>query len=442
MGEVYRARDTKLKREVAIKILPDEFSRDADRVSRFQREAQLLASLNHSNIAQIYGFDESGDTRCIVMEFVDGETLQERLVRGPIPVDETLVMAKQIAAALQAAHDTGVIHRDLKPANVKITQAGTVKVLDFGLAKAFQERQESSRSDSPTLMSAPNTGVILGTAPYMSPEQAKGRMVDKRSDVWAFGAVLYEMLTGKRAFDGDDVSDTLAAVLKGDPDWNALPADVPYHIVTLLKHCLTKDRQQRIADISVVQFLLNEFSLMSPSHSRGRHAIALAAVVLMVVLVAIAGFLWFVARPGAEPTRSVTRFTVTIPSGLSLYTGPGRTSVALSPDGTRLVYAARAGTADSQLYSRTMDQLEAVPVRGTEGGQVPFFSPDGQWIGFFSSDGKMKKVPVGGGTALTICDALVANAPHGCRMTPLFFEPALVRNFGRLQHRAANHKCL
>jgi len=256
MGVVFRAHDTKLQRDVALKLLPDHFVDDPDRLVRFQREAQILASLNHPNIAQIHGLEESDNTRCIVMELVEGETLRDRLKHGPIPVDEALAIAKQIADGLEAAHEKGIIHRDLKPANIKLTPDGQVKVLDFGLAKAFHERPESRLSDSPTLMSASVPGVILGTAAYMAPEQAKGGAADKRSDVWAFGVVLYEMLTGHRAFDGEDVSDTLAAVLKDDPDWKLLPADLPSAIPTLVKRCLAKDRKPRIADIAIAQFLL------------------------------------------------------------------------------------------------------------------------------------------------------------------------------------------
>ena len=230
MGQVYRARDTKLNRDVALKILPDAFAKDPDRFARFTREAQTLASLNHSNIGAIYGIEESGDVRALVMELVEGEDLSQRIARGAIPLDETLPIARQIADALEAAHEQGIIHRDLKPANIKLRPDGTVKVLDFGLAKAMDPVGSTpNMSQSPTITTPAMTqaGMILGTAAYMSPEQAKGRLADKRSDVWAFGCVLYEMLTGKRAFEGDDVSDTLAAVLRGEPDWGALPADTP-----------------------------------------------------------------------------------------------------------------------------------------------------------------------------------------------------------------------
>jgi eukaryotic-like serine/threonine-protein kinase len=268
MGEVYRARDTRLKRDVAIKILPESFAADLDRLARFQREAEVLASLSHPNIAGIYGVEESNGQRALVMELVEGETLADRIARGAIPIDEVLPIAKQIAEALEAAHEQGIIHRDLKPVNIKVRADGTVKVLDFGLAKLSEPTAATGTNPSPLSLSPTITspalmtgvGVLLGTAAYMSPEQAKGRTADKRSDVWAFGCVLYEMLTGKRAFDGEDVADTLAAVLRGAPDPAALPDDVPHSIRTLVARCLEKDRWKRIADISIALFLIDEAS--------------------------------------------------------------------------------------------------------------------------------------------------------------------------------------
>src|SRR5262244_4036555 len=261
MGEVYRARDRKLDRDVALKALPDSFVHDPDRLARFQREAKVLASLNHPNIAHIHGLEESDGIRALVMELVEGEDLAQRLTRGAIPIDEALPIAKQIAEALEAAHEQGIIHRDLKPANIKVRDDGTVKVLDFGLAKALEPASPSQVdvTNSPTITTpAQMTGVgtILGTAAYMSPEQAKGRAADKRSDVWAFGCVCYEMLTGRRAFDGEDVSDTMAAVLRAEPDWNRLPVNVPDHIRLLLRRCCEKDRGQRVSDMSVARFLI------------------------------------------------------------------------------------------------------------------------------------------------------------------------------------------
>src|SRR6185503_9231289 len=277
MGEVYRARDTRLNRDVAIKILPDLFAADADRVARFQREAQVLASLNHPNIGQIHGLEEVPPTgaghvgsKALVLELVDGPTLADLIAKGPIPIDDMLPIARQIAEALEAAHEHGIVHRDLKPANIKLTADSTVKVLDFGLAKAEPVAgsglSASGLSMSPTITSPAMTmgGVILGTAAYMSPEQAKGKPVDKRADIWAFGCVVFEMLTGTRAFDGDDVSDTLAAILRGEPDWNRLPPHVPAGLVVLLKRCLEKDRRNRVADIAAARFVLNEPAIINP----------------------------------------------------------------------------------------------------------------------------------------------------------------------------------
>src|SRR5262245_16130327 len=259
MGEVYRARDTRLHRDVALKVLPEAFTLDADRLARFKREAQVLASLNHSNIAGIYGLEESDGVQALVLELVEGPTLADRTAHGPIPLDEALPIAHQMAEALQAAHESGIIHRDLKPANVKVRDDGTVKVLDFGLAKALEPAGVApGATQSPTITTPAMTkaGLILGTAAYMAPEQAKGRAADKRSDIWAFGCVLYEMLTGRRAFEADDVSETLANVLKTDPDWSVLPPETPPAIRTLLQSCLTKDRQRRAADISTALFVL------------------------------------------------------------------------------------------------------------------------------------------------------------------------------------------
>src|SRR3989475_3237420 len=271
MGEVYRARDTKLNRDVALKILPELFALDPDRLARFAREAQVLASLNHPNIAAIYGFEESNATRALVLELVEGPTLADRIAHGPIPLDDALPIARQIAEALHVAHEQGIIHRDLKPANIKVRDDGTVKVLDFGLAKLTDAAAGSSvgpggLSQSPTITTPAmmtGVGVILGTAAYMAPEQAKGRAADRRSDIWAFGCVLYEMLTGTRAFEGEDVSDTLAAVLRSEPDWSALPSDVPPAIRTLVRRWLVKDRARRVADISIAQYLLTESSSLA-----------------------------------------------------------------------------------------------------------------------------------------------------------------------------------
>ena len=330
MGEVYRARDTKLNRDVALKILPELFAADADRLARFMREAQTLASLNHPNIAAIYGIEESpspssGQTgiRALIMELVEGEDLSERVARGPIPLDEAVAVAKQMADALAAAHEQGIIHRDLKPANVKVRPDGTVKVLDFGLAKAMEPAAGSSpiASQSPTLTTPAlagmmtGVGMILGTAAYMSPEQARGRAVDKRTDIWAFGCVLYEMLSGRRPFEAEDVSMTLASVMMKEPEWAALPGDVPAHIRTVVKRCLEKDRQRRLADIAVAQFLINEpppapfvneapppvVAAPQPKRAPLTRVIVASAVgaASVLALVAAVGTTWWMLRPVA-----------------------------------------------------------------------------------------------------------------------------------------------
>ena len=328
MGEVYRARDTKLNRDVALKVLPDAFTLDPDRLARFKREAQVLASLNHANIAAIYGFEESEGVQALVLELVEGPTLAERIAQGPLPLDEALPIAIQIAEALEAAHEQGIIHRDLKPANVKVRDDGTVKVLDFGLAKALEPAATSSPNvtQSPTITTpamVTGVGVILGTAAYMSPEQAKGRPADKRSDVWAFGCVLFEILAGRRAFEGEDVSDTLAMVLRGEPDWAGLPNDLPPSIDRIVRRSLEKDRRRRIGDVSTIRFLLDEPSTMmaaSPGADTRIHndtrprAIVVAALGLALVAAALGGLVVWTARP--RPTAPVvSRFTVRLGEG-------------------------------------------------------------------------------------------------------------------------------
>jgi serine/threonine protein kinase len=306
MGEVYRARDTKLNRDVALKVLPESFAGDPDRLARFEREAHVLASLNHSHIAAIYGVEDSTTVKALVMELVEGSTLAERIAQGPIPIEEAIPIARQIAVALEAAHEQGVIHRDLKPANVKVRDDGTVKVLDFGLAKLAEsiapvERAPISSSQSPTLASpltAAGIGVILGTAAYMSPEQARGRAVDKRTDVWAFGALLYEMLTGKRAFAGEDLAEIIASVVKTTPEWSALGADVPPDIVSLIKGCLEKDRHARIGDMAVARFVLSQVGShdgRSVAASGGRKPIVLASIGVVVALAVGTAIGWLFA---------------------------------------------------------------------------------------------------------------------------------------------------
>ena len=402
MGEVYRARDSKLQREVAIKVLPDHLAADRERLARFEREAQVLASLNHPHIAQIYGFEQSEHANALVLELVEGDTLAERIGKGPLPLDEALPIARQIAQALEAAHEQGIVHRDLKPANIKITPAGVVKVLDFGLAKladtAAASASHASHTLSPTLTSPAMTGVgtILGTAAYMAPEQAKGRPADKRSDMWAFGAVLYEMLTGLRAFDGEDVSDTMAAVLRGEPDWSKLPPTVAPALRTLIQRCLEKDRTQRVADAAAALFVLRELSgpavasSMPPAtpHRSGIRWWAIAAAVILASSLAM-GATWFAMRPEAA---RIVRFDITPPPEALLTVGPAGPNLVISPKGDRIVYHARHG-ATTALEMRSLDTGEAGPLPQTDGATHPSFSPDGTHIAFFKA-GKLYKLTI------------------------------------------------
>ena len=419
MGEVYRARDTRLGRDVAIKVLSDAFVHDADRLARFKHEAHVLASLNHPNIGAIHGLEETSIGSALVLELVDGPTLADRIGQGPIPIEEALPIATQIAEALEAAHEHGVIHRDLKPANIKLTPDGRVKVLDFGLAKALDsssagsERQDPAYvqdpahvlSESPTITSPAMTmgGVILGTAAYMSPEQARGRAVDTRSDIWAFGCVLYEMLTGRRAFEGDDVSDTLAAVLRADPNWAYLPHDVPQPIRVLLRRCLEKDRVKRLSHMAIAPFLIAEIGEMgqpvAPAMDRSRHrALALGAVAA-AILVASLSAVWISWR--SEPNTQPTRFSIVPPSVQPLVLNEGDRNIAIAPDGRTVVYLVAEGQS-SLLAVRTADRLDGKVLDGTADARMPFFSPDGHWVGFYA-DGQLKKMPVTGGSAMTLC---------------------------------------
>jgi serine/threonine-protein kinase len=418
MGEVYRARDLRLKRKVAIKILPDEFARDAVHLSRFQREAEVLAALNHPNIAAIYDVAQAGDTRFLVLEIVEGETLSDRIARGPIPVEDALQIATQICEALEAAHERDIIHRDLKPANIKLTPDGKVKVLDFGLAKIFsKDTRDASASNSPTLsMAATQQGVILGTAAYMSPEQARGRNVDKRTDVFAFGCILYEMLTGKSTFEGSDVSEVLASVIKSEPRWDTLPGATPSVLRVFLRRCLEKDPRRRIHDIGDVRLALegafdgigDQAILPGAPQSRAhRWHLPLAAVIAAAaaVLITVAVFQFVVhPRPGA-----IIRLTAEAPNGIGLGVGAQDSDIAISPDGTTIVYVAGV-QASSQLYVRRLNELQATRLPGISRARNPFFSPDGNWIGFFEGS-TLKKVAVDGGSAITICN--LTGPPRG-----------------------------
>jgi eukaryotic-like serine/threonine-protein kinase len=406
MGEVYRARDPKLKRDVAIKILPNEFGRDQDRIIRFQREAEVLASLNHSNIAAIYDLQEANEFRFLVLEFVEGETLADRVARGPLPVDDALNIARQICEALEAAHEKGIVHRDLKPANVKITPEGNVKVLDFGLAKAAEGKGGSDVSNSPTMTAAATqAGIILGTAGYMSPEQVRGKTVDRRADIWAFGCVLYEMLTGRRAFEGDEASDVLAAVIKSDPDWSALPPGTPPRLRALLQRCLQKIPRQRLRDIGDARIEIEEIQARPegaitsrPAGARRRERLAWTAATAVLLLV-IAGLvsMMYLRQPAADTTTY--RFSVPLPDGVT-FEG---TTARISPDGTKLAFMARSRDGRRLVFVRALDALESVPLNGTDNANFPFWSPDSRTIGFFT-DRQLKKIDIAGGPALTLCD--------------------------------------
>lgn len=412
MGEVYRARDTNLGREVALKTLPDRLTHDAERLARFRREAQVLASLNHPHIGSIYGLEEINGQRFLVLELVEGETLAARLQKGPVPVDEALAIAREVAEALESAHEKGIIHRDLKPANIALTPHDRVKVLDFGLAKVTDPSTAADALEplnSPTITSPAmltGMGVILGTAAYMSPEQARGRAADKRSDVWAFGCVLYEMLTGTRPFKGDDVSDTLAAVLKSEPAWDALPASLPSSIRALLQGCLEKNHRDRISDISTALFVLKRpSSAATPMRTQPSSARTWATWALLALAAAGAGaaaaiVLWPQHPP---PAVSVARFRVPVADGGQLTVS--RRVLAFSPDGARIVYSA-----DGRLYSRAVAELESRLISGGDPGINPAFSPDGQSIVFWA-DGALKRLPVVGGVPVTVCET--ASAPFG-----------------------------
>ena len=424
MGEVYRARDGRLQRDIALKILPDAFAAP-ERLARFEREAQVLAALNHPHIAAIHGFEESNGIRALVLELVEGETVADRLVNGPMPVDEAVNVATQIAEALQFAHEQGIIHRDLKPANIKITSDGTVKVLDFGLAKLAQAQPPTSAATapkphvadltmSPTITSPAamtGVGVLLGTAAYMAPEQAKGREADKRCDIWAFGCVFYEMVTGRPAFEGEDIGDTLASVIKGDADWSRLPSGLSQAHRTVIERCLVKDRRKRIADISVAHFLLTEHAHAPEPSASGppgtpqprplwkRWAPFAAAVVLTSGITALA--VWSFRPPPVA--RAVSRFSIPLVEGTAFTSGQ---PVAISPDGSQIVY-----TANQRLYLRSLSDTDSTPIPGTFSTtsatliRFPVFSPDGRSIAFWSqTDRTLRRIPITGGVSVPLCE--------------------------------------
>jgi Tol biopolymer transport system component/tRNA A-37 threonylcarbamoyl transferase component Bud32 len=438
MGEVWKARDTNLDREVAIKILPEAYTADTDRLLRFEREAKLLASLNHPNIATVYGLHEANGVHFIAMELVPGTTLATRLARGVVQVSEVLEMARQVIDALEAAHERGVIHRDLKPANIMIRGDGTVKVLDFGLAKS--PGPSSAAADDSTaatvVLDRTREGVILGTSAYMSPEQARGQPLDKRTDIWSFGCVLYEMLTARRCFDGGTSSDVLARVLEGEPDWSGLPVKVPAELRRLLDRCLRKNPAERLRDIGDARILLEDLRAgdemaATTATPRLRHnALRLAVTALAVACAAVLG--WMIRKPAPSDPRSPTRLVVGLPEQHQLAIALDF-SLAISPDGSALVYGASSSAGQPpRLYLRRLDDFKATPIPGTEGAFGPFFSPDSRMLGFIT-DAKLYTIAVDGGTPVEICQ-LEQAFPGACWGTDgwIYFVHSLGRGLSRI----------
>jgi len=415
MGEVYQAKDQKLGRDVAIKVLPQEFAQDTDRVARFQREAKLLASLNHPNIAAIYGLEESDGTNFLVMELVEGDTLADQIKKDPIPVEEALKLALQTAEALEAAHEKGVIHRDLKPANIKVTPDGKVKVLDFGLAKAYAgEQSDINLSNSPTLSdAATQAGVILGTAAYMSPEQASGKAVDKRADTWAFGVVLFEMLTGQSLFTGENISQTLARVLERQPDFSTLPANLHPKIIEMLERCLEKDPKNRYSGISdarvdIQKVLADPGGVFAPPTTAVEPQNKLRTILPWIAAIIIIGVAVWILKPSPPPEpKRVVRFEHDLPdlpedlSSTNIGQMIGRSALAVSPEGSHFVYGTHEG-----LFLRSVGELDARHIRGTDGNSTtPFLSPNGNWVGYVDTEeNKLKKVNIHAGVPESICD--------------------------------------
>ncbi len=446
MGEVYRATDTGLHREVAIKVLPAPFAADAQRMARFHREAQLLASLNHPHIAAIYGFEQSGTAPALVMELVEGPTLADRISMGPLALEDALPLARQIAEALEYAHEHGIIHRDLKPSNIKLTSDGQVKVLDFGLAKALGDDSAARDvSASPTLsMAATRDGIILGTASYMAPEQARASAVDRRADIWAFGVVLFEMLTGKRSFSGPTVSDTLAAVLKSDPDWAALHSSTPPAIRQLLRRCLERDARRRLRDIGEARICVDDaiahpeaeltatapgLRAEAPALRAWKRVLPWALVAALVLL--SSGMAWMVFRSSLQPAGVVRAFILPPENTSFVSSGVGAGPVAVSPDGRTLAFVARHSNGNSQLWVRAVSSLSAQPLAGTERATYPFWSHDSRAIGFFA-EGKLKKIDVGGGPAVTICEAPEGRGGSWNREDTILFAPSLSSTIHRV----------
>jgi Tol biopolymer transport system component len=433
MGEVYRARDTRLERDVAVKVLPESFAADPDRLARFTREAKTLASLNHPGIAQIYGLEEAGRLHAIVMELVDGQTLADRIAHGPMPLNEALATARGIAEALEAAHGQGVVHRDLKPNNVMLLADGRVKILDFGLAKAMEVSAATSGVDSPTVISPVQAnsptiaGVIMGTTGYMSPEQARGKPVDKRSDIFSFGCVCYEMFTGVRAFTGETVADFIGAVLHKQPDWTRLPAETPQLVRFLLERCLAKDRVNRLQDIGDARVLIEEMregslfrnsGALETAPARPRGWLALIPWLLVAALLVVS--VWAILKPPSS-AQPIVRSMVPLPSGVFLAVRD--IAIALSPDGRTLAFAAGAAGKRTQLWTRTLDSLSAQPLVGTDDAITPFWSPDGLTIGFFAG-GRLLTIPAAGGPVTTVCPAVDSRGASWGRDGTIVFSPS------------------
>ena len=446
MGEVYRARDTKLGRDVALKVLPEALAADPERLARMRREAQVLASLNHPNIAAIYGFEDSGRTHALVMELVEGPTLAERIKSGAIPPGEALPMAKQICEGLEYAHERGIIHRDLKPSNVKITAEGNAKILDFGLAKALEgDAVSADISSSPTISRmATQAGIILGTAVYMSPEQAKGKTVDRRADIWSFGCVLYEMLTGETAFSGETVTDTLAAVIKSEPDWSQVPTATPARIRELLQRCLKKDVRQRLQSVGDARIAIDDIisgvaqnsssygatvATVPVSVPRWRHALPWAGMAVLAIVAAIfaAGYVARTPRPAQTIVSEIEP-----PTGESFaFAGQQAAPPVLSPDGKKLAFAALGPSGKEQLWVRPLDSATAQPLAGTDGGTFPFWSPDSRDLGFFAN-GKLERIDTAGGPPQVLCDSAAGRGGTWGADGTILFTPEIMGGVSRV----------